>query len=280
MSRLRAIKSFVEERNGLIPNNIILHFFDEEVRLHGDELQIPGKPCAWVIDGQHRLFGFAESSKDYDLLVTGLISTNQKKVVETFVTINTEQTKLPTSLCLDLLAITGTEEDVNTRCRDIVCALNEDEDSPWYGKVDMTGESPGFISLVNFVRKVKPLVANNNGVLYSFTLQDQIGSLKNYWIALKQLFSEQWGRSQLTKTLGFGAVMNTFPAVFTQTLASKNGFRVDDILSYLEPISDFDFSSEQIGSGTGNKAEMTASRLILDKLDDFTKMTGKTTLRL
>ncbi len=212
-ARLRQIARYVDDKHGAIPNNIILDFFHEAVEVNTEKntITFPGTTkCAWVIDGQHRLFGFEFAKTQYPLLVVAFIRLDLEQEVSMFITINTEQKRLPSSLTLDLLSITGTDEDINTRCRELVAKLNEDEESPWYDLVNMTGESIGYISLVNFVRKVKPLVTSS-GVLKNYTFQEQYGSLANYWFAIKAVYADQWGKSLLTKTVGFGRAHEPFP---------------------------------------------------------------------
>jgi hypothetical protein len=183
-----------------------------------------------------------------------------------FVTINNEQKRLPSSLTLDLLGIIGSDEDINNRCRDLVAKLNEDDESPWYDLVNMTGESAGYISLVNFVRKVKPLVSPS-GVLKNYTFQEQYGTMANYWSAIKAVYADQWGNSLLTKTIGFGALMNLFPTVFTKTLAMKGEFTTRAVIATFKLIKDVKFDAETLGQGTGNKAEMAATETLSDELD-------------
>jgi DGQHR domain-containing protein len=268
-SRLRQIARYVDEKEGVIPNNIILDFYSKLVEVNEEKSTITfpsNKKVAWVIDGQHRLFGFDFAKTQYPLLVIGFIRLNLDQDVKMFVTINTEQKRLPSSLTLDLLGIIGSDEDINTRCRDLVAKLNEEEESPWYDRVNMTGESIGYISLVNFVRKVKPLVSAT-GVLKSYTFKEQYLCLANYWSALKAVFADQWGKSLLTKTVGFGALMNLFPTVFTKTLAMKGEFTAVAVISTFTLIKDVKFDSEMLGQGTGNKAEMAAADILADELE-------------
>jgi DGQHR domain-containing protein len=268
-SRLRQIAHYVDETKGAIPNNIILDFFDKNVvldKVNGTITVPAGKRVAWVIDGQHRLFGFDFARTQYPLLVTAFVGLELKQEVDIFVTINTEQKRLPSSLALDLLGITGTDEDINRRCRELVAKLNEEEESPWYGQVNMTGEGTGYIALVNYVRKVKPLVSHL-GVLHNYTFVQQYGVLANYWSAIKAVYADQWGKSLLTKTLGFGALMNLFPTVFTKTLGMKGAFTSAAVISTFTLIKDFKFDAEHLGSGTGNKAEMAAADDLADELN-------------
>jgi DNA sulfur modification protein DndB len=270
-SRLKQVAKYVEE-GGVIPNNIILDLYGDAVVVDvaKETITISGTKCAWVIDGQHRLFGFEHTQKDYPLLVVAFLKLDEKQEVDTFVTINTQQKRLPSSLVLDLLGITGNEEDIRMRCRELVARLNEEEDSPWRGGIDMTGEMGGHISLVNFVRKVRPLI-DTGGVLRACTFEEQYRVLANFWSAVKAVFAPQWGSkgSLLTKTLGFGALMNALPTVFTKTLSLKSGaFSVDAVSEIMSLMSEFRFDSDTLGSGSGNKAEMAAARVIEEQLEE------------
>lgn len=268
-SRLRQIARYLDEKKGVIPNNIILDFYGRDVEIDTEHKTITfpvNKKCAWIIDGQHRLFGFEFSKVQHPLLVVAFIRLKLEQEVSMFVTINTEQKRLPSSLTLDLLGIIGSDEDINSRCRDLVAKLNEEEDSPWYDLVNMTGESFGYISLVNFIRKVKPHVSST-GVLKSYTFKEQYLSLSNYWEAIKAVYADQWGKSLLTKTTGFGALMNLFPTVFTKTLAMKGEFTTAANISTFTLVKDIKFDSETLGQGTGNKAEMAAAEVLADELE-------------
>jgi hypothetical protein len=71
----------------------------------------------------------------------------------------------------------------------------------------------------------------------------------------------------LTKTVGFGALMNVFQMVFTKTLALHGGeFKVSDLIEVFKLIKDFQFDAETLGAGAGNKAEMSGARVIVEEL--------------
>lgn len=260
-TRLRQVARFIDA-GGVIPNNIIIDFFDPAVSYNNGKLTIPtDRIVAWVIDGQHRLFGFSYAKKSYPLLVLAFLQLPIKEQVQLFITINTEQKKLPSSLGLDLLEYTGDpEKDLATRCREIVALLNEEAESPWYQQINMTGEGPGSISLTNFTRKLRPLL-DTGGVLKAHPFDFQYGVMLNFWTAVKAVFADQWNAkgSVLTKTLGFGALMNAFTTIFTKTLIVRQGkFTVSEVVEVLKLIKDFKFDAETLGSGSGNRAEMAA----------------------
>jgi DGQHR domain-containing protein len=267
--RLKQIAKYVDDEDGVIPNNIIVNFFDPSVTYKNGVLKFPKQVVAWVIDGQHRLYGFKYAKRHYPLVVMAFLNLELKEQVDIFTTINTEQRKLPTSLALDLLKFTGDpEKDLDTRCRELVAKLNDEPDSPWYQNINMTGEGAGIISLVNFIRKLRPHL-DSSGVLSTYTFEEQYGAIANYWSSIKAVFADQWDAkgSLLTKTVGFGALMNVFSTVFTKTMALHQGdFKVTSLIEVFKLIRDFQFDSDSLGSGAGNKAEMAAAKLIEGEL--------------
>jgi DNA sulfur modification protein DndB len=75
-SRLREIGEYIEH-GGVFPNNILLNFKDaarfdkkmsvEDRQISFGDLYLPDKfKSIWVIDGQHRLFGFTETDDELD----------------------------------------------------------------------------------------------------------------------------------------------------------------------------------------------------------------------
>ena len=71
----------------------------------------------------------------------------------------------------------------------------------------------------------------------------------------------------LTKTVGFGALMNLFPTVFTKTLAMNSNFSVSSIVDMFTLIFSVRFDSDSMGSGAGNKAEMAAAEVLASELE-------------
>ena len=89
-SRLKAIGRYIDE-GGRFPTNIVINFkinghlqFDQK-EVFGDAatgiLSLPGQyGSAWVIDGQHRLYGYAHASRLFCTGVTG----NSSKTITIF----------------------------------------------------------------------------------------------------------------------------------------------------------------------------------------------------
>jgi len=269
-ARARSIASYLDAQQGLIPNNFIINF-EPSVVYHDGQLVIPPDPdIAWVIDGQHRLYGLHLAQTDLPVSVLAFIGLSVQDQAALFIKINRTQKGVPSSLYLVLLPLIGDEESLERKVRDLVSLLNSEEDSPWYDNVNMTGEGKGDISLANFTRKLRPLIDPDRGVLRTYTFEEQYKIIRNYFEAIKSVFLDQWRdrRRVLTKTLGFGALMNAFPDIFSLTRERKGGFAIPDIVDTFELIRDFQFDSHTLGAGTGTKAEAAAGKIIVERITE------------
>lgn len=120
--RMNKIKDFVSSTKPLLPNAIIIAFDGEteiQDRIQFDdkksELSFPSVPCcAWIIDGQHRVFGFLNTKFDkgatsgsapvFKLPVVAFKSLSLLLQNRAFVDINYHQKKIDPTLLCDLAA--------------------------------------------------------------------------------------------------------------------------------------------------------------------------------
>ena len=114
-TRLNQIKKFIAG-GGFFPTNILVNFTskrnfeciakDEETGVKFGNLYLPNKyRSAWIIDGQHRLYGFAPLSDehlDQHIMVVGFECLKKEDEANLFVTINHEQKSVPKTLLDDL----------------------------------------------------------------------------------------------------------------------------------------------------------------------------------
>ena len=107
LSKQRAadIAHYIDKENGCIPNSILVSLepgasYNEKTQT----LRIPNQPrAAWVIDGQHRMFGLRQAKTKYDLVVNAFLGLDIAEQAKQFKTINSKQKGVPTSLLYDLL---------------------------------------------------------------------------------------------------------------------------------------------------------------------------------
>ena len=114
--RIAKLSKFLSSRDALLPNAIIIAFDSEpnvqnEIKYDNGKLSFPRTYCyAWIIDGQHRVFGFLnttfaemdddDSEQVFELPVVAFRKLDPVVQNRTFVSINYNQKKIdPTLLC-------------------------------------------------------------------------------------------------------------------------------------------------------------------------------------
>jgi len=260
LSKQRAadIARYIDKENGCIPNSILVNL-EQGATYHEktQTLRIPNQPkAAWVIDGQHRMFGLREAKTAYDLVVTAFLNIDVAEQARQFKIINSKQKGVPTSLLYDLLDLTKDGTYVQQRGHELATRLNGDPESPWYRKIDLTGSGDGLITQTRVVTAVEGLISER-GVLFQYSEEQQYGILKNYFSAIKTIFSSDWGNknSVLTKALGFSAWLIVLPQVFNVCLQRFQNFTVKSVVAVLTPIKTYDFSAQQHKGWAGHPGE-------------------------
>lgn len=280
-SRVKSISKYIEAKNP-IPQSLLVSFEEAEIvdKKGLKFIRIEQKPDAgWVIDGQHRFAG-ANSSKDsIKLAFVAFVGLDLTEQIKLFITINQEAKGVPSSLYLDLLKSFPNKtpsEQAKERVADIATELKRDESSTFYNKIVVTtSPKTGELSLVNFVRKITPLVLPQKGILAVFTVQEQKAIINNYYRALSNIFPKDFNKqdSIFFQTLGFGALINALPTFFTICFRENKGFTVEDATKIFKRIEYFDFSQWK-SKGTGSSAELEAGNDLTIELNSMFDLGG------
>jgi DGQHR domain-containing protein len=282
-SRVQALKRFIIEKNP-VPGAIVVCLDKANYSEPTKQLTIPaGADVGWIVDGQHRLAAAALAARegvDIDLSVVAFVGLSDERQIEQFITINKEAKSVPSSLYLDLLKRLPNKRSADApkeRAADLASLLRKNEDSPFFQRiVTTTAPRAGQISLVNFVRKIAPLVAPDRGLLAPYPEKDQVGILSNYFLGLGHVFPDEYDSptSIFFKTLGSGALMNVFPAFFTLTLKERQAFRVSDVASIFQQMESYSFDAWK-QAGTGSQGEILAGEDLKTSLNwAFRENTG------
>jgi len=155
--RIRDIHTFLSD-GGFFPTNIIVNFVgrpryeikakDEDASVHFGNLYLPDKyKSAWVIDGQHRLYGFTRQQdlqKSENIFVLAFQQMSHEDEANLFVTINHEQKTVPRTLLADLQGELkwGSEnprERIQAMCARLVNVLNAELGGPFHTRIVQTG---------------------------------------------------------------------------------------------------------------------------------------------
>ena len=169
-SRLKKITKFIDE-GGYFPNSIIINFNTRKRRLEfqpsqktGDSksktgiLKIPNAySIAYIIDGQHRVYGYANSNflKSNTIPVVAFDGLDPSEQLEMFMDINQNQKAVSASLRLDLEEdlfwnSPNADERMKALRSSIVKGLNQSEGGPLFRKISV-GEDKSELKLKSFI---------------------------------------------------------------------------------------------------------------------------------
>ena len=179
-ARLKAIGKYIDE-GGKFPTNIVLNFkvdgqlnFDKKESF-GDTatgiLHLPGQyGSAWVIDGQHRLFGFAHAERlNEDRSVVTVLAYENLPVseeVKLFVDINTEQVKVSRNLVNEILSSLDIEDPDPRKRLDaayarIALKLDAYSTSPLRNRVQTVSQDKTFERCITLTSLTDGIAANS-----------------------------------------------------------------------------------------------------------------------
>ena len=153
-TRLKALGRYIDD-GGVFPTNIVVNAKVDKLRFEIKEtfedtatgtLNLPGQyGSAWIIDGQHRLYGYAYARRgpqDDQSVVSVLAYENLpiREEIQMFVDINTRQVKVSRNLVNEIVSSLDIEHDDPKRRLEALCArvalrLDGLRDSPVQGRI-------------------------------------------------------------------------------------------------------------------------------------------------
>lgn len=152
--RIKNITEFIKG-GGFFPTNILANFVDSpkfellsnkentDANIKFGWLTLPSKyRSVWIIDGQHRLFGFSDLDEKFlsqSLIVLAFDKMDGHKEADLFITINHKQKSVPSGLLLTLLADLRMGDPnpgtaLSALGSAVVRAINRDKTSPLGGR--------------------------------------------------------------------------------------------------------------------------------------------------
>lgn len=250
--RLTNIRGYITE-GGVFPTNIVVNIPERWLRFERVQQENEGKTatvgwlrlkpaykCAWIIDGQHRLYAYSGHKVASKSIVSVLAFSGlpPSKQAELFVTINAEQRKVKRSLLQELYAeLHWDAEDLEERSNAIlskaILSLDTETGSPFQGRVlkaDEARTAKRCITLTSifsamektnfFVTRAKrggfeygPLWAESSEA----TVKRTINLLRGWFNAIRSEASVVW---DLGATEGGGLAMNDGVTVCINVLRS------------------------------------------------------------
>ena len=161
-NRIKKIGQFITQ-GGFFPTNLLVNLMEKcrfdllpnsdnaEGSLKFGWLYLPNKyKSAWIVDGQHRLYGFSNLEEKYlddTLFVLAFEKMDTKTEADLFITINHEQKSVPKSLLISLQAdlkldSDNPKESLSALASALVKALSLDATSPLFRRFSTPGLPP------------------------------------------------------------------------------------------------------------------------------------------
>lgn len=259
-SRLKGINKFIDE-GGFFPNSVILNFSESarKIEFHGQKrtgvsrsrsgtLKIPNAyAIAYIIDGQHRIYGYANSDfkKSNTIPVVSFVGLDPSEQLEMFMDINENQKAVSPTLRITL------EEDLywnsarlDSRMKalrsSVIRQLGGDPTGPLFGKIAL-GEDRAQLNAKPFADSLLrcgllPVAKGNkfaggeiNTSLYNTGNQDHVKEMRSTRAkvvtllnACYQLAEEQFDEDE--DTLKSFIVYNRGTYAFISLIGSINSF--------------------------------------------------------
>ncbi|HIT26452.1 MAG TPA: DGQHR domain-containing protein [Candidatus Ornithoclostridium excrementipullorum] len=288
--RLKAVRKFINEDHGYFPNSIIISI-DTKRSLQFDrsEKQIPGAVAdlgilhlprqyrsAYIIDGQHRLYGYSDSqyASSNSIPVVAFENLDKKEQVRLFMEINENQKsvskKLRNILNADILWDSTKESERRDALRlKIAQDLGEKTTSPLYGRINIDEDQGSEIKCVtieciriainvgNFLSRFdKRNILTQNGIFdlgqNDATLKLLYGFLEKCLSYVKTYSAEEWEKGSamngiLTINNGIGGLIRTINDIANFLIDNKKIDPMSDSIDhmaaeaeyYLDPICRF-----------------------------------------
>lgn len=226
-NRIKEIHAFIDEEKGYFPNSIIINIVSDKNRNLVFEksnnqvpdaisrigvLYLPKKyRSAYIIDGQHRLYGYSNSQykSTNTIPVVALVNLERSEQVRLFMQINENQKPVSKDLrnTLDADLLWDSEsyiDQIKALKSRIAINLGESRNSPFYDKISIGEDKKAIstqqigiaLSKSDFLGKVKSREIEKLGTFYTGDLQKAYINISEYLIRcfnyLKSGLEELW----------------------------------------------------------------------------------------
>ncbi|MDD4151226.1 MAG: DGQHR domain-containing protein [Candidatus Gracilibacteria bacterium] len=164
--RLSKIRDYITKTSyATFPNSFIISVSnDSKINSDGDFEILSEGNDAYILDGQHRLYGFDEEDEEYEtfeIIVSIYVGLSKFHQAMIFANINGEQVKVNKSLVYSLYGF-GNDRSVENISYAIINGLNGDDASSLKGLIKILGKGDGTLSLAPFFEMLSSLLNDYN----------------------------------------------------------------------------------------------------------------------
>ncbi len=256
--RADQIAEYLDKSEGSIPASIIVSA-QQASELEFDEsgniafVDLPN--IFLVLDGQHRLFGYQKSLKDYQVPITIYTDLSLPEEVSLFIDINTNQKGVSSALLLDIKQLANRETPTEEIQRQLFRMLNNN--SSVAGMLSPTRSISGKISRKTFNDSTKEII--ENGPFKGESVDLIYKGVTNYLSAAEVVLEKSKSENaKLNKTVLFKSIFRIFNDVVDKTLNDSGNLKTESLIETIDPIAIIDFDSFS-GSNNTTIAELTNS---------------------
>jgi len=304
--KLNAIARYIDSEEGFFPNTVILNFqkrleWRQKASLGDVGTGVVRLPpyyaCAWVIDGQHRLYGAARAQTGIVLPVLAFEGMEPSRQANLFVDINKRQTSVPGNLLWDLY--TDIYHDSGEPREEALCQVAQiaktlNSKGALKGLIDMPSRpSPERDHLtmttvcVTIHRYLPWSILKAPGGAES-AARRVARVVDNYYAVMKELWPEDWALKEgsvLKSNNGFGVFVMVLSDIVRHLVvyearedllgsAKATEFR-RELKRFLRPVVEYlkveDVIASQIRSNTGRGPQNDNAQLLDVKIQDHVK---------
>jgi DGQHR domain-containing protein len=221
LSHIAEIRDYIESASPMVPNAIVIAFDSRvkfvpsdgpaspysrvgELHIPVDDTEESERRPGFVVDGQQRLAAVRDAQvESFPLCVSAFVSDDVNEQTEQFILVNSTK-PLPKGLIHELLPSTQTQLPARWSRRRLPAALltrmNRDEASPMRGMVQTPTNPDGIIKDNSILRMLESSLSD--GALYRLRpagdgdevdVENMLGVLYNFWGAVCEVFSQEWG---------------------------------------------------------------------------------------
>lgn len=260
-SHVKGIVEYLNQGDVLFPNAIILAM-SPQVRFSasrgsrpsGDEglaqsgtLTLPvneeGQRVAWIVDGQQRSLALAQvTNRNIVVPVVGFVSDSLDLQREQFILVNKAR-PLPSRLINELLPETSgiqLPKDLSARKvpSEICNLLHRDPESPFFGLIKRPSDrsDTAIVTDTAVITMIRNSMNNPLGALAPYKaiaregvdVQTMYRLLLNFWLAVKNVFPEAWGKdprqSRLMHSAGIEAMGVLMDRIYARFAGSEGTY--------------------------------------------------------
>jgi len=269
-SRCNAFARFITKTKGISPPSVLLSvrgkvYFTPKQGNTGT-LNIPKTQKLWAVDGQHRIGGLRKAIEDDSAVGNFEVATvilpldpdevdpklgSRYEEAKQFVIINRTQKGVRADLAERFLIELARKESIDVikdlptqvtrgiewkpKAVKISDILNDREDSPWHGKIQLPNEPRGTTTVTqkSFSDSLQPIITHESFKGYN---ESEIADmLVRYWNAIKELCPEAFedpGNYVMMKTTGPFVLNELFPDV--ASFCREGKLTIQNILEVLK----------------------------------------------